>query len=146
MLTDGLTTGWAHGLAGGLLIGLAAVALFGLLGRIAGISGILGGVLTPETPAESSWRLAFLAGLLVAGGLAAPVPAMTAGTSMPLLIVAGLLVGFGTRLGSGCTSGHGVCGLGRLSWRSLVATLVFMASGVLTVLLLRHGHLVPGGL
>lgn len=127
-------------LAGGLLIGLAA-ALFVLLnGRIAGISGIVGGLLRPVR-GDIVWRVAFLAGLvlapagyLLAGGrLAGSVDA-----DWPLLLLAGLLVGVGTRYGAGCTSGHGVCGLSRLSPRSAVATLSFMAAGFATVFVLRH--------
>ncbi|UDF33634.1 UNVERIFIED_ORG: YeeE/YedE family protein [Shinella sp. XGS7] len=132
-------TPWSA-LAGGALIGLAA-ALFVLLnGRIAGISGILGGLLRPVR-GDIAWRLAFLAGLIGAPlvyGLFAPLPQphIEAGTGW--LIAAGLLVGFGTRMGSGCTSGHGVVGLARLSPRALVATLAFMAAGFVTVYLLRH--------
>lgn len=129
------------GLLGGALIGLAAAALLWLNGRIAGVSGILGGIFGPIGGAERSWRVAFVAGLiagagiysLLAGGLTI---AFQSGT--PTLIFAGLLVGIGTRLGSGCTSGHGVCGLARRSPRSLAATLTFMAFGALTVFLLRH--------
>ena len=127
-------------LIGGALIGLSASLLWLANGRIAGISGILGGLSTPG--GEVGWRLAFLFGLI-----AAPVIyTLTAGhspqISMPsnptLLIGAGLLVGFGTRLGSGCTSGHGVCGLARLSPRSMVATLTFMVTAFATVYLTRH--------
>jgi len=127
--------------AGGMLIGLAAALLWLGLGRIAGISGIVGGIL-PIRRREAAWRLAFLAGLLaaplllgVAAGYSAPAPAIG---SADLLAVAGLLVGFGTRLGSGCTSGHGVCGIARLSPRSLTATGVFMATAAATVFLVRH--------
>ena len=132
-------TPWAS-LAGGLLLGLAS-ALFVLLnGRVLGISGILGGLVRPAR-GDAGWRLAFLAGLLVAPFVwrlfARPVvPRIEAGPA--LLVVAGLLVGWGTRYGSGCTSGHGVCGLSRLSPRSLVATLAFMAAGFATVFALRH--------
>lgn len=128
-------------LLGGVLIGLAT-ALFVLLnGRIAGISGIVGGLLRPAR-GDVAWRLAFLLGLTGAPLLwmlvsARPVVRVDAGWG--LLVAAGLLVGFGTRLGSGCTSGHGVCGLSRLSLRSLVATLVFMAAGFVTVFVVRHG-------
>jgi uncharacterized protein len=127
--------------AGGMLIGLAAALLWLGLGRIAGISGIVGGIL-PIRRKETAWRAAFLAGLLaaplllgVAAGYSAPVPALE---SVDLLAIAGLLVGFGTRLGSGCTSGHGVCGIARLSPRSLVATGIFMAVAAATVFLVRH--------
>jgi len=135
---------WTHftpwsALAGGLLIGLAASALMALRGRIFGISGIVGGLLRPAS--ASGWQLAVMLGLLAAPWVwtlfAAPaVPQIDAG--WPALIIAGLLVGLGTRYGSGCTSGHGVCGLARLSPRSLAATLSFMGMGFLTVYLLRH--------
>lgn len=136
-------TPWSA-LAGGLLIGLAAAALIVFNGRIAGISGIIGQLLqrtTWATPTAWGWRAAFVAGLLAAPWLYqqfAPLPAMQMPDSPWVIIAAGLLVGFGTRLGSGCTSGHGVCGLSRLSLRSLAATLTFMATGVLTVTLVRH--------
>lgn len=127
-------------LSGGILIG-AAVSMFVLLGgRVAGISGIVGGLLRSQG-ADSAWRWAFVAGLLLAPllyGALATLPAATVDASVPLLIVAGLLVGIGTRYGAGCTSGHGVCGIARLSKRSLVATLLFMASGFATVYCLRH--------
>jgi len=135
---------WQAGLLGGLLIGLAAALLFGLTGRIAGISGLLAGALRVGAP-EAWLSRAFIAGLLTAGVIAAlvmgPAPGMLPGIGLPTLIVAGLLVGFGTRLGNGCTSGHGVCGISRLSWRSLVATMTFMASGFVTVFVVRHGGL-----
>ncbi len=120
---------------GGIMIGLASWLLLASLGRIAGISGIAAGVLPPSR-GDSGWRWAFLAGLVLGGAATAWYlqPPVTALRPTGLLVVAGLLVGFGTVLGSGCTSGHGVCGLGRRSARSLVATLVFMGSGVLTVL------------
>jgi len=112
-----------------------------LNGRIAGISGILGGLLAPPSP-ETGWRAAFVAGLVLAplayAGLGGSLPPVTVGASFPLLILAGLLVGFGARLGGGCTSGHGVCGIGRGSPRSLAATGTFMAVAVLTVLVVRH--------
>jgi uncharacterized membrane protein YedE/YeeE len=127
--------------AGGMLIGLAAALLWLGLGRIAGISGIVGGIL-PIRRKETAWRVAFLAGLLAAPlllglavGYSAPTPVLE---SVDLLVVAGLLVGFGTRLGSGCTSGHGVCGIARLSPRSLISTGVFMATAAATVFLVRH--------
>lgn len=132
-------TPWAS-LAGGVLLGLGAAVLILFNGRIAGISGILAGLVRPRR-GDTAWRAAFLAGLLAAPLLwwlvAPPVqPRIAAGPA--LLVVAGLLVGWGTRHGSGCTSGHGVCGLSRLSPRSLVATLVFMAAGFATVFVLRH--------
>ena len=127
-------------LGGGVLIGLAATLLLLLTGRIAGISGILGGALAGPG-GERGWRLAFLAGL-VAGGVVSALSGMTGslertGYPLGLLIAAGLLVGFGSRLGSGCTSGHGVCGIARLSARSLVATVAFTLTGIVTVALLR---------
>ena len=128
-------------LLGGLLIGASAALFLVLNGRIAGISGILGGLFRPAR-SEIGWRMAFLAGLLVAplayvaaGGVLPPVEL---DASMPLLIVAGLIIGFGTRLGSGCTSGHGVCGIGRGSPRSLAAAAVFMTTAVATVFTTRH--------
>lgn len=120
---------------GGGLIGLAASWLLLAKGRVAGISGIVGGLLGP-VDAQTSWRLSFLGGLLVGGVLlVASMPdvvAAPAGRSMGMVVVAGLLVGYGTRLGSGCTSGHGVCGLTRFSPRSLVATVTFMVTGFVT--------------
>lgn len=126
-------------LAGGAMIGAAAILLLALNGRVMGVSGIWGGLIRwSDGPL---WRLAF-----VAGAIAAPILLALAGhpgevqlvTSMPGLIVAGLLVGFGTALGSGCTSGHGICGISRLSPRSIAATLVFMAVGIATVYAVRH--------
>lgn len=128
------------GLIGGLLIGLAAALVLWANGRIAGISGILSGVIFPVKQ-ETAWRLLFLAGLV--GGAAlyvlfqGPLP-LDLQASPPLTIVAGLLVGFGTRLGSGCTSGHGICGIGRLSRRSFTATAVFVLTAMVTVFLTRH--------
>jgi len=127
-------------LAGGVLIGLAAGLLVLLNGRVAGISGVLGGLLKPLA-GDVAWRAAFVLGLVgapVVYGLftVLPLPQIDAGDGV--LVVAGLLVGFGTRLGSGCTSGHGVCGLSRLSLRSLVATLIFMGAGFATVYVMRH--------
>jgi uncharacterized membrane protein YedE/YeeE len=126
---------------GGALIGLAAVLLVLFAGRVAGISSILGATLGLST-GDRSWRVAFIAGLILA-----PVTAMLAGYPVPIpqmpsswvvIVAAGLLVGFGTRLGSGCTSGHGICGIARLSKRSIVATLVFTGTAVVTVALMRH--------
>jgi uncharacterized membrane protein YedE/YeeE len=136
---------WIHftpwtALAGGLLIGLAAAAFVLFNGRIAGISGILGGLLAPAR-GDVAWRLAFLLGLIVAPlawMLAAPLPALHVDAGNATLVAAGLLVGVGTRYGSGCTSGHGVCGISRLSPRSLVATIAFMLAGFATVFALRH--------
>lgn len=121
---------------GGILIGLASWLLLASLGRIAGISGIAAGVLVP-TKGDAGWRWAFLIGLVLGGAATAHwlQPPPTALRPLGLLVMAGLLVGFGTVLGSGCTSGHGLCGLGRRSARSLAATLVFMGSGVVTVLI-----------
>lgn len=128
-------------LLGGLLIGASAALLVLLNGRVAGISGIVGGLLTPVRN-ETGWRISFLVGLCAAPALlvalGATLPPVVLDRSTPVLIVAGLLVGFGTRLGSGCTSGHGVCGIGRLSSRSIVATLVFMTTAVATVFVTRH--------
>ncbi|WP_438952192.1 YeeE/YedE family protein [Porticoccus sp.] len=132
-------TPWTS-LLGGMLIGLAAAAFILLNGRIAGISGILGGLLTPRK-ADIGWRVAFVAGMI-----AAPLiwlmlssrPAIQIDASYPILIVAGLVVGVSTRFGAGCTSGHGVCGISRLSPRSLIATAAFMLSGFVTVFVVRH--------
>jgi uncharacterized membrane protein YedE/YeeE len=127
---------------GGALIGLSAALLMLLTGRIAGISGILGGCLGPIA-SDRGWRLAFICGLLLAPLTAivirygVPVPAMP--SSWWVVIGAGLLVGFGSRMGSGCTSGHGVCGIARLSPRSMAATAVFMATAIVTVAVVRHG-------
>ena len=126
---------------GGALIGLSSVLLMLLTGRIAGISGILGGLLNPRS-GEIGWRIAFIAGLILAPLLAGlighgmPSPQMPA--SWAVIIGAGLLVGFGTRLAGGCTSGHGICGISRLSARSIAATVIFMAVAIATVALTRH--------
>jgi uncharacterized membrane protein YedE/YeeE len=140
-----MTIDWTHftpwqALAGGILIGLAAAALILFNGRIAGISGIVGGLLRP-TRGDVAWRLAFLAGLVAAPfavGLAAPLAAPRIDAGEGTLAIAGVLVGLGTRYGGGCTSGHGVCGIARRSPRSLAATGLFMAAGFLTVYLVRH--------
>lgn len=132
-------TPWAS-LVGGVLIGLAAALFLLFNGRIAGISGILGGLL--EWPrGDIAWRIAFLLGLIgapLAYGLFTTLPQVEVDAGMATLVVAGLLVGVGTRYGAGCTSGHGVCGLSRRSLRSLVATVAFMASGFVTVSIVRH--------
>lgn len=128
-------------LFGGALIGLASALLMLLTGRVAGISGILGGTLL-STAGDRAWRLAFIAGLiaapLAAGLLGNPLAEAQMPASWAVIVAAGLLVGFGTRLASGCTSGHGICGMARLSRRSIVATMVFMATAVLTVAIVRH--------
>lgn len=131
----------ANGFVGGVLIGLAATLLLVANGRIAGVSGIAGGLLSAAR-GEAAWRILFLLGLWlgalvyrVARGEWFPVEI---GASWPTLVVAGLLVGFGTRLGGGCTSGHAVCGIARLSKRSIVATLIFMGTAIVTVFVTRH--------
>ena len=133
---------FAQAAVGGLLIGLASWLLLASLGRIAGITDIVAGAVLPPPAAPSSeraWRVAFLTGLILAGAALSAVlhtPVM-ATRPLPLLVVAGLLVGVGTVLGSGCTSGHGVCGIGRRSKRSIVATLVFMGTGAATVFIVK---------
>ncbi len=128
-------------LAGGALIGVAASILLWLNGRLAGVSGILGGLMRPAA-GEARWRLLFLIGLVIgalvfaaAGG---DVSAVRVDTGMPVLIAAGLLTGIGTRLGGGCTSGHGVCGVARMSRRSITATATFMVAAGATVFVVRH--------
>ena len=143
-----MTIDWAHftpwaSLGGGVLLGIASAMMVLLSGRILGISGILGGLLAPRA-GDTGWRLAFLLGMVAApmvfAALMPPelLPVVRIDASEPVIALAGVLVGLGTRYGSGCTSGHGVCGLSRLSPRSLVATLGFMAAGFATVYLLRH--------
>jgi uncharacterized membrane protein YedE/YeeE len=127
--------------AGGILIGIAASILLLCNGRVAGVSGIVGGLVAPR-PRDVAWRASFVGGL-VSGGVVLRVvrPAAVSvglGGSLAMVLVAGLLVGVGTRLGSGCTSGHGVCGISRGSVRSIVATLVFMTAGAVTVFVARH--------
>jgi uncharacterized membrane protein YedE/YeeE len=134
-------TPW-QSLAGGILIGLASVLLMLSLGRIMGATGILAGVLTPFVHPDTGWRLTILAGM-VSGPLALMVltgsmPAVDVPVSMPMLVLGGFLVGIGVTYGSGCTSGHGVCGMARLSRRSIVATLTFMVTTGLTVYITRH--------
>ena len=132
------------GLIGGIMIGLAAWALLILNGRIAGISGVLGGLLPPSGASDAVWRVLFLAGLV--GGVAihnfaidpAATITFTGGSSWPVLAAGGVLVGLGTRIGGGCTSGHGVCGIGRLSTRSISATVIFMVAAAITVFVVRH--------
>lgn len=132
-------TPWSS-LAGGALIGLAAALFLLFSGRIAGISGILGGLLRPIKD-DVLWRVAFLLGMVVsplAWQVGATLPAIEIDSDYPILIIAGVIVGISTRYGSGCTSGHGVCGISRLSPRSAIATLSFMASGFVTVFFIRH--------
>lgn len=127
-------------LAGGVLIGVSATVMLVTLGRITGISGIFASCLRPES--DSAWRYLFVLGLILgpviyhqlSGTMAPP----SSQADWPLTVVAGLLVGFGTRMGGGCTSGHGVCGIGRLSLRSVVGTLVFIGTGMVTVFVVRH--------
>lgn len=143
-----MTLDWQHftpwaALSGGLILGLAAAIFVLFNGRIMGVSSILGGLLRPfaSQTGDTAWRLRFLAGMLVAPmlyqALVGPIPAQI-DVGWGGLVLAGLLVGLGTRYGGGCTSGHGVCGLSRLSLRSLVATVLFMATGFLSVGLMRH--------
>lgn len=126
---------------GGALIGLSAVLLMLLTGRIAGISGILGGLLEARSP-DRGWRIAFIAGLILAPVIAGLIGHGMAQPTLPgswtVIVVAGLLVGFGTRLGGGCTSGHGICGVARLSARSIAATIIFMLTAAVTVAITHH--------
>lgn len=127
-------------LLGGLLIGIAAAALLLVNGRVLGVAGIAGGLLQPRS-GDAGWRLSLIAGLLVPPlvlGLSGTTDGPKFPDSLWLIVIAGLLVGFGTRMGSGCTSGHGICGMARLSKRSIVATACFMLTGFLTVYLMRH--------
>ena len=130
---------WLLSLGGGMLAGLSALILMLFNGRVAGISGILAGAMQYKTP----WRVLFLLGLGAGAWLAltlgwASMPAFTTLPGWPVVLLAGLLVGIGTRVGNGCTSGHGICGMGRLSLRSIVATLTFMAAGFITVFVTNH--------
>jgi len=131
----------ARAIAGGALIGAASVWLLAMNGRIAGISGIFNGLLRPGA-GDIAWRMMFVGGLVAAGllylALGNPAVSTASGPGIGWLVLAGLLVGYGTRMGSGCTSGHGVCGLGRRSARSLVAVVVFLATGVGTTFVTRH--------
>jgi len=129
------------GLIGGAMIGLASALLMLSAGRMAGVAGILGGL--PVATSDRAWRLAFIAGL-IAAALLGPLfgtagPARLSSSNPMLFAAAGLLVGFGSRMGNGCTSGHGVCGFARFSARSIAATLVFMGAAMITVALVRHG-------
>lgn len=127
---------------GGILIGLSAVLLMAMIGRIAGISGIAGNLLLPRPAADWGWRLAFIIGLIAGPAVLALVTGALPPIQFPMgvvvMAVAGFLVGIGTTLGNGCTSGHGVCGIARLSMRSLVATATFMAAAIVVVFLVRH--------
>lgn len=127
-------------LLGGLMIGVASAGLLALTAKTAGISGILGGILQREK-GEVGWKSVFLLGLIAGGiGLAIFKPEQLASEGLrplPMMAVAGLLVGFGTRFGGGCTSGHGVCGIGRMSWRSILGTITFIAAGAITVIVAR---------
>jgi uncharacterized protein len=139
-ITRSIMNTWAFGLAGGALIGLAAALLLWSIGRIAGISGIVNGIVE-GTRGDRAWRVAFIAGMMIAGAVMlqfVPAPVRAQAGATPILLAAGFLVGFGTRMGNGCTSGHGVCGLGRLSRRSLAAVVTFMAAGMATVYVIRH--------
>lgn len=140
-----MTIDWANftpwtSLAGGMLIGVATAMFLLFNGRIAGISGIVGGLLHPVR-GDMAWRIVFLLGLIISPfvfGMAAPLPEVRVDADTGMLIAAGLLVGVGTRFGSGCTSGHGVCGLSRRSPRSMLATASFMFAGFVTVYVVRH--------
>lgn len=140
-MTETVFTPW-QSLGGGVLIGLAAVFLMLAVGRIMGATGVLAGIFAPASVADLSWRVALLFGMvtgpavywLVTGGL----PEITVPVSMPMLLVGGFIVGIGVTYGSGCTSGHGVCGMARLSPRSIAATLTFMATTAVTVFVVRH--------
>lgn len=140
-----------QGLVGGVLIGLSAVWLMGTMGRIAGISGIVGNLITQRPKGDSAWRVTFLLGLIsgpllimaLGGGLGnvAHAPGAVIGEpagGVVLMLLAGLLVGVGTGIGSGCTSGHGVCGISRLSTRSIAATVMFLITAIITVYVVRH--------
>ncbi|ELA4928337.1 YeeE/YedE family protein [Vibrio vulnificus] len=128
-------------LAGGILLGISALTMLLVNGKVAGISGILTGLLTPKSR-DFSWRLMFVIGMVSGGVLAVTFGAASASVALPtsgvLIAAAGLLVGIGTRLGNGCTSGHGICGIGRLSKRSIVATAIFMAVAAMTVFVRLH--------
>lgn len=137
-----LVNGWQLAIIGGGLIGIASAALYVLNGRIAGVSGIFGDLFIDRNSGQIAWRFAFVFGLVLGGGVVRALVPEIAGVPLRpgwlLLIVGGVLVGFGTRLGRGCTSGHGICGIARLSRRSVAATIVFMLSAIITVALVRH--------
>lgn len=129
-------------LGGGVLIGISAVLLMGFLGRVMGATGIISGLLPPKNASDASWRLALLAGM-ISGPLAVQaatgaMPVITVPVSLPMLVLGGFIVGLGVTFGSGCTSGHGVCGMARLSLRSIVATVTFMLATGVTVFVVRH--------
>ena len=138
-----MSNAWINALIGGAMIGLAAGALMLSLGRIAGISGVLGGLIKPA-PEDWKWRAAFVLGMIAAGATAAiaggwfPLEPLARTRPLPLLIAAGLLVGAGTSLANGCTSGHGVCGLARFSVRSLAAVATFLGTGFVVTYVVRH--------
>jgi len=138
---DTIFTPW-QSLAGGALIGVASVLLMLTLGRIMGATGILAGVLTPTTHPDTGWRLAVLVGMisgpLAVLALTGQMPEIQVPVSLPMLLVGGFLVGIGVTYGSGCTSGHGICGMARLSRRSIAATVTFMVTTGLTVFIIRH--------
>ena len=129
-------------LAGGFLIGLAAILLMGSFGRVLGASGIFAGVLMPDRPGDRAWRIAIVSGMvsgpIIFSLVTGEMPAIQIPVSIPMLIVGGVLVGLGATLSSGCTSGHGICGLARLSRRSVAVTLTFMLSTAVTVFVIRH--------
>ena len=136
------TDSWLRAAGGGLMIGLAAGLMIVFNGRIAGVSGVLGGLILDRGGGDRRWRAMFLAGMVLGATILASVvvslPPARLQTGWPGMAIAGLVVGYGTRMGSGCTSGHGVCGIARLSTRSIVATVTFMAFGVVTVFVLRQ--------
>ena len=133
---------WLRAAAGGLLIGLAAAVMIVFNGRIAGVSGVLGGLMFDGNGSDRRWRSMFLGGMVLGAvlltTLVTSLPAGRLQTGWLGMAIAGLIVGYGTRMGSGCTSGHGVCGIARLSTRSIAATITFMAFGALTVFVIRH--------
>lgn len=138
-----MNNAWINALIGGAMIGLASGSLMLALGRVAGISGVFGGLIKPTTE-DWTWRVAFIAGMIAAGGVAAiaggwfPLTPLASTRPLPLLIAAGLLVGAGTSLANGCTSGHGVCGLALFSTRSLVAVATFLGTGFIATYVMRH--------